>query len=156
MKSLIFEKPSLAPLPHRIGWTFFTAFFWMVWIYLWMPLVTLCLWAFGFMAYGGYIGYNVSKELQELERTAFLYTITICILGGSLLLWARIEFLRFHNVNRRTRPVPVKTDEIAEYADLPVEDLATWENSRRMVAYHDSHGHVIGGEADLPMVASST
>jgi biofilm PGA synthesis protein PgaD len=148
IKNLIFEKPALAPLPQRIGWTFFTAFFWMVWVYLWLPLITLGLWAAGAYAYGGYIDHNVAHELRQLGHTAFVYTTVVCFLGGSLLLWARIEFLRFHNVHRRSKPVPVTVEELAAYAKLPVAELALWEGARRVVAHHDAHGHVIYGEIE--------
>lgn len=146
MKKLIFEKPSLAPLPHRIGWGFFTAFFWMVWVYLWMPLVTLAFWATGLIAYGGYLDNNFYAELSELEHTAFYYSVVVCILGSSLLLWARIEFLRFHKVNRRSRPVAVVTAELAEYAKLPVHVMENLKHARRVTAHHDAHGHVTGGD----------
>ncbi|MBS0308757.1 MAG: poly-beta-1,6-N-acetyl-D-glucosamine biosynthesis protein PgaD [Proteobacteria bacterium] len=156
MKQLIFEKPSLAPLPNRIGWTFFTAFFWMIWGYLWMPLVTLILWAMGVMAYVGYGEYNVGQEWQQLGKTMLVYLAVIATLGGSLLGWARIEFMRFHNVNRRTRPEQVSTEELAAYANLPATDLAEWKNARRVVAFHDAHGHVIRGETTVPLHGGNT
>lgn len=146
MTNLIFEKPSLSPLPQRVGWTFFTAFFWLVWAYLWMPLVTLAIWMLGFYAYGDYIDRNVERRVGEVGHLAIVYTSVVCALGGSLLLWARIEFVRFHDVNRRTRPEPVGIDEIALYAQLPVEEVSSWSHARRLVLHHDSHGRVLSGE----------
>lgn len=143
MNNLIFEKPSLAPLPHRVGWAFFTAVFWLIWIYLWMPLITLIAWALGLQAYLGYLDGNVLFQAHGMGRLAIVYSAVVCVMGGALLLWARIEFLRFHNVNRRSVPQPVKVEELAKYAKLPEKDLRKWTTARRVVVHHDKHGHVI-------------
>lgn len=143
MKELIFEKPSLAPLPQRVGWAFFTALFWIVWAYLWMPLITLVAWAFGLHAYTGYFDNNEFFQLHQMEHIAILYTSIVGMMGGSLLLWARIEFLRFHNVNRRSVPVPVSVDELARHASLPEAQLRDWTVARRVIAHHDNHGHLM-------------
>lgn len=148
MEHLIFEKPSLAPFPHRVGWAFFTALFWILWVYLWMPLLTLLGWALGLNAYTGFFADAGFFKMQQVGKIFILYTSVICVMGGSLLLWARVEFLRFHNVNRRAIPVPVRVDEIALHAKLSVEALECWTSSRRMVAHHDHHGRVIVKEGD--------
>ena len=146
MKDLIFENRLLAPLPHRVGWTFFTALFWMVWIYLWMPLATLVLWWLGILAYAEYFGTTVFFELDQLKHTALVYCSVIFVLGGSLLLWARVEFLRFRNVNRRSIPVPVTAEEVATYTGIPVQQIEQWKSARSVVAHHDSHGNVMRAE----------
>lgn len=143
MNNLIFEKPSLAPLPHRLGWAFFTALFWLIWIYLWMPLITLAAWALGLQAYLGYFEGNVLFEAQGMGRLAIAYSAVVGVMGGALLLWARIEFLRFHNVNRRSVPQPVKVEEMAEFAKLPAQNVQNWTTARRVMVHHDKNGDVI-------------
>lgn len=121
----------------------------MLWVYLWQPLLTLLAWIFGVRLFGDLAGSGSSRELHEFGHLIVVYAAVICVMGGSLLTWARIEFIRFRNVNRRTRPTPVSVEETAEYAGLPVEELNKWVQSNRLVIYHDAHGHVIGGEAQL-------
>lgn len=146
MKDLIFEKPSLAPLPHRLGWAFFTALFWVLWIYLWLPLVTIIAWTAGFYAYGDYyINAKMQHEFTALRHILSAYLIVIIVMGSSLLLWARIEFMRFSKVNRRTKPVPVTVEELAFYASVAPAEVAGWQDTRRVVMHHDEHGHVVGG-----------
>ena len=140
MKTLIFEKPSLSPLPNRLGWAFFTAFFWIVWVYLWMPLITLGIWALGFEAIGSYFQPNSKSELGKMKHLAIQYLSVIAVLGGSLLVWARIEFMRFRNVNRRTRPVPTQVEELASFAQVATETMADLSSVRRMLVHHDEHG----------------
>lgn len=147
MKQLIIEKPSLAPFPQRVGWAFFTVLFWMLWIYLWMPLITILAWAMGIGAYEEYFRNDGGSQMHQLGHIAMIYTSVICALGGGLLLWARVEFLRFENITRRVEPITVTPEEIAEYAALPVQEIETWRNSRRVAARHDEHGRFIGAKA---------
>lgn len=146
MNDLIFEKPSLASLPNRMGWAFFTGFCWAMWIYLWMPLLTFAAWISGFYAYGTYVNGYTDQSLIEFARLLLIYTGVIFVMGGSLLLWARVEFLRFHNVNRRSPPVAVTALEISTYADLPMPQVLAWTNARRVVAQHDIHGKLVADE----------
>jgi biofilm PGA synthesis protein PgaD len=147
MKALIFKDPSLASLPQRIGWAFFTAFFWIVWVYLWLPLITIALWALGIEGFYRYFFEgSLSQELARITRVAINYTTVVCVLGGSLLLWARLEFLRFRNVSRRLRPHQTSADELARFARLPAHDIAVWQAARRVVAHHDDHGKLLGAE----------
>jgi biofilm PGA synthesis protein PgaD len=143
MKELIFEKPHLAPLHSRIGWTFFTTFFWLIWIYLWMPLITLLMWALGFRYYDNHFLHNSTTELMDLKHIVVLYLSIIVTLGGSLLAWARTEYMRFRNVHRRTRPLPVDIAELAEFAKIKPEIMTHLTTVRCMTAHHDEHGKFV-------------
>ncbi|PRC90600.1 poly-beta-1,6-N-acetyl-D-glucosamine biosynthesis protein PgaD [Solimicrobium silvestre] len=140
MKTLIFENPELAPLPNRIGWTFFTTFFWIVWVYLWMPLITLVIWALGFNYYDDHFLHNSPSELLDLRNLLVFYLSIIVTLGGSLLLWARTEYMRFRNVHRRTRPLPVAIEDLAEFSGVKPEIMAKLSTVKHMIAHHDEHG----------------
>lgn len=142
MKHLIFENRRLAPLPHRIGWTFFTAIFWILWLYLLLPLFTLLLWVLGLASYVEYFGWTVFFEFDRMINTALTYSLVVFILGGSLLLWARVEFMRFRDRARRGIPVAVSSEEIALFTKLPVEKIELWKTARRIVIDHDLHGNL--------------
>lgn len=146
MENLIFEKPSLAPLSNRVGWAFFTAFFWMVWIYLWLPVITLGMWMLGFGIYGDYFLHKSSTQVGNMKHLFVLYLSVIAVLGGGLLAWARTEFVRFRNVNRRTRPLPTEIKELADFAHVRPETMAQLVTVRRMVVHHDTHGKFLRAE----------
>ena len=146
MKTLIIEKPSPAPLSNRVGWAFFTAFFWIVWVYLWMPLITLGIWVLGFDAYGDYFQHLSQSQIDEMKHLFILYLSIVVVLGGSLLVWARTEFMRFRNVNRRTRPLPTKVEELANFAQVATETMADLSSVRRMLVHHDDHGKFLYAE----------
>lgn len=140
MENLIFEKPALAPLSNRVGWAFFTAFFWVMWVYLWMPLVTIILWALGFDLLNDYFIRDSKNNMGDMKHLFVLYASVVVVLGGSLLVWARTEFMRFHNVNRRTRPIPVEMGELAAFAHVAPERMAELSSVHRMIVHHDEHG----------------
>ncbi|MGV8898091.1 MAG: poly-beta-1,6-N-acetyl-D-glucosamine biosynthesis protein PgaD [Burkholderiaceae bacterium] len=146
MKILIFEKPSLAPMSNRIGWAFVTAFFWFVWVYLWMPLITLCLWALGFDAFSDYFQGRSSHRMEEMKHLFVIYLGVIAVLGGGLLAWARTEFIRFRDVHRRTRPLPTQVEELASFAQVATATMVDLAAARRMVAHHDVHGSFLTAE----------
>ena len=146
MKTLIFEKPSLAPLPGRIGWAFVTALFWLVWIYLWMPLITFFLWMLGWHFYERYFPHNYPSEQSHLKHLFSIYACVVIVMGGSLLIWARVEFLRFHDIHRRTRSLPVAQDELAWFAQIPINKIAELSALQQMVAHHDEKGDFLYAE----------
>ena len=142
MKPLIINKPSLAPLPDRIGWAFFKALFWILWIGLWMPLITLLLWLLGAHFYNEYF-----LDGLPMHRHFFLLSAGVVVaLGASLLLWAKAEFLRFHLLHRRNRSVPVACSELAEFAQISDQQLAQLSTARRMIVHHTGQGKFLYAE----------
>jgi biofilm PGA synthesis protein PgaD len=138
---LIIDRPALVPVSTRLGWGLVTVFFWAVWIYLWMPLVTLTAWSLGI--YRAYSELSWQGEMMELRRLAGLYLIVAGALGGSLLLWAFCEYMRFRNKNRRTMPLTTQLQDLAVYTGLHVQQLASWQTRRCVIAEHDEHGALL-------------
>jgi biofilm PGA synthesis protein PgaD len=139
---LIIDRPALVPLSRRVGWGLVTLFFWAVWVYLWMPLVTLAAWSFGL--YRVYSEFRWEAEVMELKRLAVLYLIVACALGGSLLLWAFTEYMRFRNSSRRSMPQAAAMRELAAVARLQEDEVLAWQVSRCVTAHHDEQGLLIG------------
>lgn len=142
---MIIDHRSSVPLHHRLGWGCVTAAFWMVWIYLWMPLVTLAAWSFGFYQVHKYIQWE--QQVIELRRLLSLYSVVAAAFGGALLLWAMSEYVRFRNKRRRRPSLPVLPDDLARHAGVLAKDIAAWQRLRCVLAYHDAHGGLIGAES---------
>lgn len=142
---LIIDKPRLRPMPNRIGWSALAFILGLLWIYLWLPLMTVALWALGYHQFTTYLPW--SGKNHELRHLFILYFAIIAALGGSLVSWASLEYWRFRNANRRTAPTPVAVDELAVYAELRSCDMHAWQNARCLVVTHDDHGRMI--DADI-------
>jgi len=134
---LILNMPHLVSPLTKIISGLVTILFWSFFSYLWIPMMILV---------AGLLGYHSNRELSYVQQMGnfkhltFSYMMIVLALGGSLLMWALQEYLRFRNLNRRRRPVPVELSDLAHYTSMKERDLAEWQSSRRMVAYHDENG----------------
>jgi biofilm PGA synthesis protein PgaD len=137
---LILNMPDKVSVPTKIGSGIFTVVFWALFIYLWVPLITLVAWAIGI--YHAYSEVKYAQELLNLRHLVFIYSMVVLLLCGSLLLWALKEYLRFRDSTRRRIPIPVESTELADYAKLDEEHIVTWQGIRRMIAHHDEHGNL--------------
>lgn len=141
---LIIDQPKLVPWPKRLGWGTATFLFWIIWIYLWMPFITLAAWFFGVSK--AHTQFWLIQELVELQRLVVIYAAVIIALGSTLLIWALIDFLRFRNVHRRIAPTAARQEELADYIGVPEQEIAALHNARSIVAHHDDHGVLIGAD----------
>jgi biofilm PGA synthesis protein PgaD len=137
---LILNMPDKVSVPTKIGSGLFTIIFWALFIYLWVPLITVVAWALGI--YHAYSEVTYAQELLNLRHLAFIYSMVVLLLCGSLLLWALKEYLRFRDSTRRRIPIPVESTELADYAKLEQEHIVEWQGVRRLTAHHDEHGHL--------------
>jgi len=149
MKHLIIDRPGLQTGRQRLLFGSMTVLFWALWIYLWLPVLALFGWVLGLkIAYYEMILKNGYTGLLHL--LGLYLTIIIC-LGGSLLIWAYYNLLRFRGVERR-KLVPVASGAVAsERYGITLAQLGDWRRSNRVVLRHDAAGHLLGEV--LPMEA---
>lgn len=142
---MIIEHAKSTPGRLKLLYGFLTVVFWGLWLYLWMPLITFVAWLLGLDAF---ITHMVNLEgYRGLKQLLAVYSMVIVILGGSLVIWALYNWMRFHGKERRTERTPVSTAEIADYAGLDPSELKAAQSSQRLVLHHDDHARVIGIEA---------
>lgn len=147
-RPLIIDQPSLVPMTSRVGWGVITTAFWGIWLYLWLPLITLAAWSFGF--YQAHTYFQWEYQVAELKRLMGVYTIVVTALGSILLLWALSEYMRFHNKHRRSSAEPVSPKELSMHCGLSALDIAAWQKLRCLIAYHDENGGFIGADPVEP------
>ncbi|MFZ5492923.1 MAG: poly-beta-1,6-N-acetyl-D-glucosamine biosynthesis protein PgaD [Pseudomonadota bacterium] len=125
---LIIERPDLQGWPLVLGSRLITAAMWVLYVYLWLPLLTLLAWAIGIeAAYEQMValgGYRIAAELW-----AFFATV-ILIMGGLLLGWARINFYRFRGPDRRQLPGRTDSAKMAADFGLAPDQLSALQTCR--------------------------
>ena len=141
LNSLIISRPSLQTLRQRVTSTVLKFVFWALWIYLWLPLVTLIAWLLGIdlvhihmvklAGFGGLIG-----VLQE-------YLITIGLVGAVLACWALYNYLRFRDKTRRKSLKPVTNFDLQKSFQVNERVLADAQKSR-FVAVRFNEGGEFG------------
>ena len=107
----IISRPDHVRVARRTFWGAVTALFWVAYIYLWMPLVTLLLWFLGVRK-----GY---AELYLRENTIEPFVVValpIMALIATVMLvsWAEYNRHRFSGKDRRSAMDDIPLNEVAQ------------------------------------------
>ncbi|HEY5647071.1 MAG TPA: poly-beta-1,6-N-acetyl-D-glucosamine biosynthesis protein PgaD [Pseudomonadales bacterium] len=111
MRPLIIERPDLQTAVQRYGYVSLTLFCWFLWLYLFVPLVSLGAWAFG-----GALVYE--RLLSNLDNPLLLarlghYLTFIAAFSAAYLGWAVYNYLRWRGVERRKATQPVSVSDLS-------------------------------------------
>lgn len=121
-ESLIINRPDLAPPGQKVTAWGITLIFWAALLYLWQPLLSIIAWALNIRLFYNHMillgGYQTFLNLLSI------YLTVIGLLGGGLVLWARINQWRFRGKERRLDIGA--TDLPRLYASFGVEE-GDWE-----------------------------
>lgn len=138
---LIIDRPDLQTWRQRAVFGALTAAFWLVWFALWLPAITMAGWFF--------FGMRFQQHMIELEGyEGFLsllgiYALVIAAMGGSLVLWAKYNHIRFRGVERRRDfPIP-SAAEIARVHGLSEAAIQQARQHSIMTVHHDEHGAIL-------------
>ena len=144
MRHIIIDRPSLQTARQRIIYGSVTLVFWALWIYLWLPIVALFGWGLGFhLAYEEMV---VKHGFDALKGMLSTYGAVVAYLGGSQLVWAYYNFLRFHGIDRRLRRIPITSTDQCRYYDIEPAVLCAWAAARRLVVHHDTAGRITSAD----------
>ena len=137
---LIIHHPEKQTTKQRWMLGMVTAVFWIFWIYLWIPFVSLLAWLFGIHIFeyemierGGYHG------LLDLLGT---YALVILLLGSCLIGWAVYNIRRFGQSTERRNSPHVAVDLQARHFNVDVRQLEQWRTMQRLVIDHDENSAI--------------
>ncbi|MGO1068202.1 poly-beta-1,6-N-acetyl-D-glucosamine biosynthesis protein PgaD [Lysobacter sp. CA199] len=141
LDSRLIQKPNAQrPLPRTL-WGMITGLFWLIYLYLWTPVVTLVLWLLGIR--------NVASELylREHEVDPFLMLAlpaTAGVVVGLLLIWAEYNRWRFTAAGSERRGLQpnVTLDEVARALGADNE-VASALNAGRVSVLHMDPNHAV-------------
>ena len=142
---LIIESPQWQDVRQRMLYGSFTVAFWLLWSYLWLPIVGVLGWVVGIGA--AHYHMIVLEGYRGLSALLPLYLLIIALLGGSLVSWAQYNLIRFRGTERRTRSKDARPEMLAAHFGVDATDLNQWLSVRRLVLHHDQHGRLIKVEA---------
>lgn len=104
------HNPSAQPPLQRTLWGFVTAAFWLFYLYLLMPFLTLLLWAMGIRT----AFYEMYVRKSEVDPFLMFVLPMLAGLCAVLLVgWASYNRMRFGGVERRRRAADVPKGEVA-------------------------------------------
>jgi biofilm PGA synthesis protein PgaD len=139
--SFIIDTPKLQTLQLKYTSTLLTLVFWIVWFYLWVPLITLVGWWF-----------QIRFFQQEMIMTdgldAFLdvlptFISVIFALIGTLGFWALYNYKRFKGIDRRKTLPPVVKDDLIELLPITETYLNAIQSNKTSTVTVSEKGEII-------------
>ncbi|MCH9027477.1 MAG: poly-beta-1,6-N-acetyl-D-glucosamine biosynthesis protein PgaD [Proteobacteria bacterium] len=123
---------------NRARDTFLTLLMWGVYIYLWIPLITLGAWLAGFDRFYevmiNYGGFDVVMGLLDW------YALMIITIAGCIVSWSGINYRRFHGKERRYSAPGTEARKISEFFGVPETEIDRIQSSRRLLIDLDDLG----------------
>ena len=127
--------------------TLATGLIWLVYSYLWAPLISLVAWLLGFeFAYDVMVRAGGFETLKEL---IWFYSIVVAIIFVVVAGWSTINRRRFARHDRRQAVDPVPDTEIAAYFGIRDEQLAALRESRISRVSVNEEGQILSVEARI-------
>ena len=149
MTDLVIINPSLQSLWQRFSTALFTFVFWVIWFYLWIPVLTFIAWVasidvlyYQFIEMGG---------LENIVNDLVFIISGVTALGGTLVVWASYNYIRFKGEDRRKAFAPVTTDQLADAFGVDASMLSDWQESKYISLGFDGEGKITNiWQASLP------
>lgn len=139
-KAPIFDLPELQTRRQRLVYGALTLTAWIIWAYLWLPLITAVGWLLGFRAFVREI---VLPDPSNLFSVGVGYLIVIIALAAALVAWSRYHVHRFRGRERRSPPRPVSDAEMRSWFGVSGETLGRLRRGASLsVEYHDATGRL--------------
>ena len=150
MNPLIINRPELQSPRQRLIYPIITFVFWVLWVYIWLPLVSLIAWGFGVQLF--YDEMILQNGLEAIIELASTYGLVIFILGISLISWALYNWGRFNKKERRSGAKRLTIEDQAGYFQLDAQQLAVWQESKYLVVNYNEQGEIeqVGSEKPVP------
>ncbi|MCG8672368.1 MAG: poly-beta-1,6-N-acetyl-D-glucosamine biosynthesis protein PgaD [Pseudomonadales bacterium] len=137
---LIIDEKTLLSTSEQLAAKGITLAFWFAMFYLWQPLISMVAWFFNIKLFydhmiilGGYKGF--------FEILA-LYLLIITLLGGTLILWGKINQWRFRGKERREPQPEASNQEIADFFRVDDCQLSEWQTYKNATVVFDKDHHV--------------
>lgn len=133
----IIYRPDLLPPRHRVMFSGITLVAWGIWVYLFLPLLSVLAWWLGVEIFASYM-------LDPTDRGYFVtltfYLIVIAGAGLIIVSWSRYNQLRFRGQDRRAHTPPVSPEMVQARFRVDAQTLEQIHASKVMVFDLDKDG----------------
>lgn len=147
-EDLIINRPDWVTRGQQVTAVGTTLFFWFALLYLWQPLISLIAWAFNVkLFYSHMVVLGGYETFLDVWKT---YALVIALMGGSLIVWARINQWRFRGSERRTAIPRTDDGDVADAFGVQPEQLQNWRTMKSVVLDIDENSQVEGVSSYIP------
>jgi biofilm PGA synthesis protein PgaD len=143
-KDICIQAPELLTARERARDTVVTAAMWGLYLYLWVPLISLFAWVLGFE-----LAYDIMIRAgggQDLGSILVVYAVIIGVIFVVVTAWSLINRVRYRRQNRRHLGRAVSDAAIAGVFGVDPATLPTLRQARRVRLDFDSAGKPVAIE----------
>lgn len=139
-------RPDLQSRVHRGMFAVLSTLGWLVWLYLFAPLLSLVAWALGYRQLDVY----VLSSTPHMVLTLGLYVGAIVVAGLLLVLWAVYNLMRFGSKDRRSPAPAISQGDLAHAFRIDENQLERLQAGKVLRLHHDADGHITDVETVVP------
>jgi biofilm PGA synthesis protein PgaD len=143
-KDVCIQAPELLTARERARDTVVTAAMWGLYLYLWVPLISLFAWVLGFE-----LAYDIMMRAggaRDLGAILVVYAVIIGVIFVVVTAWSLINRVRYRRQNRRQLGRSVSDAAIAGFFGVDPETLPALRQARRVRLDFDSAGKPVAIE----------
>ena len=146
-EQITIQSPELLTRSRRTGDTMVTGVMWVVYMYLWVPLISLAAWLLGFeFGYDAMVRAGGAAGLQEV---LWWYGLVIALIFVALTSWSASNRRRFRHRNRRRASGVIGDEQLRESFGVSTADLERLRYGRVVEVAFGEH-------AELAQISEST
>ncbi len=142
MTDLVINTPSMQSLWQRYSSIVFTFVFWIIWFFLWIPVVTGLAWYLGFDLV--YFEMFEQEGYKVVLFDFFRFLMVVAFLGGALAIWAAYNYFRFRGKDRRKVQSPVPMKEMADFFEVEQALVERFQRVKSVSVSFDNAGKITG------------
>lgn len=140
------HRPELQSRVQRSMYALLSTIGWLVWLYLFGPLLSALAWMFGYKRFNEYVLNNTSHAMHTL----MIYAIIIGAAGLAFVLWATYNLFRFRGRTRRATTEPATLAEVARTYQVSEALVAQIRGTKVQRVHHDEHGTITASDVLEP------
>ncbi|MDF1832656.1 MAG: poly-beta-1,6-N-acetyl-D-glucosamine biosynthesis protein PgaD [Porticoccaceae bacterium] len=126
--NFIIDTPKLQTLQLKYTSTLLTLAFWVIWFYLWVPLITLAGWWFQIRFFQQEM--IVVDGLDAFLELLPIFAAVTFALTGTLGFWALYNYKRFKGADRRKPLPPVQKNDLIELLPISESELNSIQSNK--------------------------
>ena len=149
----IIDTPKLQTLQLKYSSTLLTLLFWVIWFYLWVPLITLVGWWFQIQFFKEEM--IIADGLDDFIRVLPTFIGITLALIGTLAFWALYNFSRFKGIDRRKPLAPVKNSDFLQLLNISQTELDAAQSNKISTIVISEEGEITLQEGKLDDINSS-
>jgi biofilm PGA synthesis protein PgaD len=138
--NLHIDAPYMLSRRRRLGDAVVTGLMWILYSYLWAPLISLIAWLLGFE-----FAYDVMVRaggIHTLKEVLWWYGIVVACIFLVVAAWSITNRRRFGGHDRRQSGTLVSDDELKEFFELDDETLRRMQSARNIGVLLSEDGRV--------------